>query len=81
MSKQSPPNPSAIIRRDVVEARTGLARSTIYANIAAGAFPRPVSLGGKAVGWIEAEIQAWIDARIAERDNAALQPAIREFAE
>jgi prophage regulatory protein len=70
MSKQSHTNPSVILRRDEVEARTGLARSTIYARIAADAFPRPVPLGGKAVGWVESEIQAWIDARIVERDFA-----------
>ncbi|MDR2450842.1 MAG: AlpA family transcriptional regulator [Candidatus Accumulibacter sp.] len=68
MSKQSHTNPPVILRRNEVEARTGLARSTIYARIAADAFPRPVPLGRKAVGWIESEIQAWIDARIVERD-------------
>jgi prophage regulatory protein len=60
--------PSVIIRRPQVEAMTGLSRSTIYARIAAGAFPRQVFLGGKAVGWIEAEILAWIESRIAARD-------------
>jgi len=54
-----------ILRRKQVEARTGLSRSTIYARIAEGSFPRPIDLGGgRAVGWIEAEINAWVQARI-----------------
>lgn len=54
----------SILRRRQVEARTGLSRSTIYLRIAEGTFPKPVSLGGRAVGWIEAEIQGWISAQI-----------------
>jgi prophage regulatory protein len=46
-----------ILRRKQVEARTGLSRSTIYARISEGTFPKPIDLGGgRAVGWIEAEI-------------------------
>lgn len=53
-----------ILRRKQVEGRTGLARSTIYQNVRAGLFPAPISLGSKSVGWIEAEINAWLQARI-----------------
>jgi prophage regulatory protein len=54
-----------ILRRKQVEARTGLARSTIYARIAAGTFPRPINLGGsRTIGWLEGEINAWIKSRI-----------------
>lgn len=52
------------IRLPRVKAKTALARSTIYAGVKAGTFPPPVSLGSKAVGWIESEIDAWIEARI-----------------
>ena len=55
-----------ILRRKQVESRTGLSRSTIYARIAEGSFPSPIDLGGgRAVGWVEAEIEAWLQARIA----------------
>ncbi len=40
----------SILRRKQVEARTGLARSTIYHHIKAGTFPRPIPLGPRAVG-------------------------------
>jgi prophage regulatory protein len=50
-----------ILRRKQVEARTGLSRSTIYARISEGTFPKPIDLGGgRAVGWIEAEIDDWL---------------------
>jgi len=55
---------TAIIRLPEVKARTGLSRSTIYLRISRGQFPPPISLGGRAVGWVEAEVQAWLDTRI-----------------
>lgn len=58
-------NALTILRRKQVEARTGLTRSPIYSRIKAGTFPSPVNLGGgKAVGWVESEIDAWIAAQI-----------------
>ena len=52
-----------ILRRPEVEARTGLSRSTIYAWMEAGDFPRPVALGSRLVGWKESEIEVWLRAR------------------
>ena len=54
------------LRLPEVMARTGLSRSTIYVRLDQGRFPRPVSLGGRAVGWIEAEVDEWIRERIDE---------------
>ncbi|WP_079437392.1 AlpA family transcriptional regulator [Zoogloea sp. LCSB751] len=65
-----PPAPVVILRRREVEARTGLGCSTIYDGIKAGTFPAPIQLGSKSVGWIQSEIDAWLAARIAERDSA-----------
>ncbi|MBI3918308.1 MAG: AlpA family transcriptional regulator [Betaproteobacteria bacterium] len=60
----------SILRRKQVEARTGLARSTIYHHIKAGTFPRPVPLGPRAVGWLESDVSNWIAERVAlARDN------------
>jgi len=69
-------NEPMVLRRKQVQARTGLARSTIYQYMKDGAFPKPVQLGPRAVGWIEADISAWIAQRIAAgRDEA--QPTLR----
>lgn len=60
-----------ILRRPQVEARTGLSRSSIYDRIKQGTFPAPISLGAKAVGWIESEIDDWLNARIQESRHTA----------
>lgn len=63
---------TAILRLPAVKARTGLSRSTIYLRVSEGTFPKPVSLGGRAVGWIEEEIQHWLEQQIeASRKSAA----------
>ena len=60
----------SILRRKQVEARTGLARSTIYHHIKAGTFPRPIPLGPRAVGWLESDVSNWITERVEiARDN------------
>ncbi len=62
-----------ILRRKQVEARTGLSRSTIYSKLRHNpkrpadydpTFPVPVSIGAKAVGWLEHEIDAWLNAQV-----------------
>ena len=60
----------AILRLPAVKANTGLSRSTIYMRVAQGTFPRPVSLGARAVGWLEAEILEWLQQRIAASRKA-----------
>jgi prophage regulatory protein len=59
-----------ILRRPEVEARTGLSRSTIYAMMAANAFPAPIKLGARAVGWPEDELTDWLESRKAKRGAA-----------
>lgn len=61
-----------ILRRKQVEARTGLSRSTIYLRIKEGSFPPPVNLGARAVGWLEAEVDAWLTAKV-EKSRKALR--------
>ncbi|MGA7951474.1 MAG: AlpA family transcriptional regulator [Thiobacillaceae bacterium] len=55
---------TTFLRLPMVKARTGLSRSTLYLRIAEGSFPAPISLGGRAVGWIEAEVNDWVARRI-----------------
>jgi prophage regulatory protein len=53
---------SRILRLPEVKAITGLSRSTIYARIAAGTFPRPVALGIRAIGWPLDAVDSWLEA-------------------
>lgn len=59
------------IKRQEVESITGLSCTELYRRIAAGTFPKQVTLGPKSVVWVESEILAWCDARIAERRGEA----------
>jgi prophage regulatory protein len=49
-----------ILRRPQVEEMTGLSRSTLYLRMKSGKFPRPVNLGGRAVGWLSSTVENWI---------------------
>ena len=60
-----------VLRFPEVQARTGLSRSTISAQVAGGSFPEPVRLGARAVGWIESEVDEWIRRRIEESRGEA----------
>ncbi len=60
-----------IIRIEAVCVKTGLGRTSIYKFMAADTFPKPVPLGDRAVGWVSDEVDAWVLARIAERDAKA----------
>jgi prophage regulatory protein len=52
-----------ILRLPKVIERTGLSRSTIYQSIQDGKFPEAVCLGPRAVGWVEEDIEAWLQSR------------------
>jgi prophage regulatory protein len=61
----------SILRRRQVEKRVGLTRSPLYARIKAGTFPKPVQLGnGRAVGWLEHEVDAWLAEQIQKSRKA-----------
>jgi prophage regulatory protein len=53
-----------ILRLPEVKANVGLSRSTIYLRIEEGSFPKPISLGARAVGWLESDIEAWVSKRV-----------------
>lgn len=59
-----------LLRLKEVIACTGLARATVYKYIKQGTFPASVSLGDRAVAWVESEVQDWILEKIALRDEA-----------
>ena len=62
-----------ILRLPAIKTSTGLSRSTIYLRIAQGVFTKPVSLGGRAVGWPANEVAALNAARIAGHSDAEIR--------
>lgn len=59
--------PEYFLRLSDVMKRTGLSRSSIYLNIKKGHFPKNISIGSRSVGWLESEINAWMQSRIQQR--------------
>lgn len=61
------------MRRPEVQATTGLSRSSIYALMAKGSFPRPVRLSARSVGWIHGEIQQWLKNKVSATREGGVQ--------
>ncbi len=63
--------PQKILRLPTVKERTGLSRSSIYLKISRDEFPKQITLGNnsRSVGWIEEEINLWIEQRIQTSRN------------
>ena len=57
-----------ILRFPEVSARTGLSRSRLYHAMAEGTFPLSIAIGERAIGWVEAEVDACIDRSRKERE-------------
>ena len=55
-----------ILRRKQVQLKTGLTRSTLYLLIAQGSFPKPIALSVRARGWLESEVEDWIQTQVRE---------------
>lgn len=53
-----------ILRLKEVIHLTGLSKSTIYARMQTGDFPKAIPLGGGIVGWSDEAINGWIQAKI-----------------
>jgi len=60
------PSSISLLRRNQVQAQTGLGRSALYAMVQRGNFPKPVKItGARAVAWSSQAVDAWVAARIA----------------
>ena len=56
-----------VLRLPAVLDRTGFASKTsVYTGVAAGTFPAPIPLGPRSVGWLESDIDTWIDQQAAK---------------
>jgi prophage regulatory protein len=68
----SPPLPQPrLLRIAAVVERTGLARASVWKQVKLGDFPAPIRITGRAVAWLDTDIDAWIAGRVRERDAPA----------
>lgn len=52
-----------IIRADALQAKAGITAQTAYRLERANNFPKRRQLSGRAVGWVEEEIDQWLQSR------------------
>lgn len=69
----------SILRLPAVKARSGRSRSATYNDIAQGLLTRPVSIGARAVGWPEHEIDAIVAARIAGKSDDEIRDLVSKL--
>jgi prophage regulatory protein len=70
---------STIVRIKYVMEESGHPRSTLYLRISQGLFTKPISLGSRAVGWPEHEIDTINAARIAGMSNDEIRELVIEL--
>ena len=58
-----------LMRIKQIKAQTGLPASTVYYHIGQGLFTRPIKLGERISGWLQSEVDASINARIAGKSD------------
>ena len=63
------------LRYKAVVEKTGLCKRTLENLVRDGLFVMPVKIGVRAVGFVEAEVDAWVEACIAARDAALIAKA------
>jgi prophage regulatory protein len=68
----------ALIRLSEVKEHTGLGRSSIYKYMNDGLFPKSVSLGDRAIAWVDSEIIDWVQDKIDQRDRCEHQTQNKE---
>ena len=52
-----------IYRRNIVLAKFGISETTLRRWMSVEQFPRPRQLGQRAVGWVAAEVDTWLEER------------------
>jgi prophage regulatory protein len=62
-------NEKTLLSFPEVAAITGRSRTSLYYDIKAGRFPRPIKIGLRATRWFEADIEGWLAQRRADRDS------------
>lgn len=65
-----------ILRLPDVKSESGLSRSTLYLRITQGLWTKPISLGGRAVGWPLSDVTAINAARIAGQPDQEIRALV-----
>jgi prophage regulatory protein len=73
MSDTIQPSPIVLRLKDI-QRRLSLSRSAIYSRLADSDFPKPIKLGPRAIGWLQADIDSWIETRRQQSREETVKP-------
>lgn len=59
-----------ILKINEVVQKCNLSRATIYKKVKEGTFPKQIKLSERSSGWLELEVNQWIESRVKERENS-----------
>ncbi len=77
MSRESAsPVTKHVIPMDEVLARAALSKSMLYKLLRQDRFPHPTPIGNRSIGWFEADIENWLQARKAARQVHLVLPLV-----
>jgi prophage regulatory protein len=71
---------STLLKLPAVLTRVAFSRSQLYAKVKEGTFPAPVSLGARAVAWVEEEVDDWVNSLIQASRNPGAKDRTQEVA-
>lgn len=70
-------NQTKILRKPEVIKATGLSNTSLFERTKDGLFPTSISLGGRAVGFLENEVTAVVTARAAGQDDDQIRHLVK----
>ena len=63
---------SKILKVKEVAEELNVSVQQIYKLVSKGRFPKPIKLGERGSGWLTSEIDAWLQSRVNQRDEEAI---------
>ena len=63
---------SRILKVKQVAEEINVSVPQVYKLVSLGRFPKPIKLGERGSGWLTSEIDAWLQSRVDERDEEAV---------
>jgi len=64
-TRQTTQHPTQFYRLSQLKARLNVSGSSIWAWVKAGKFPKPIKLSQNCTAWNAADVEAWVQSRIA----------------
>ncbi len=69
-------NYSQLLRLALVSKQTAMPKSSVYAAIAKGLFTHPIKIGERMSAWLQSEVTAIVNARIAGKSNDEIKALV-----